>query len=90
MDLEDILLMMPGPVPVAPRVLRAMSKPMINHRSAEFAEIYTDCREILSNVFQTDNDIFLLSGSGTAGMEAAVGSLVGNGDKVIMMMYIKH
>ena len=67
----------------APRVLRAMSKPMINHRSAEFAEIYTDCREILSNVFQTDNDIFLLSGSGTAGMEAAVGSLVGNGDKVI-------
>ena len=83
MDLEDILLMMPGPVPVAPRVLRAMSKPMINHRSAEFAEIYTDCREILSNVFQTDNDIFLLSGSGTAGMEAAVGSLVGNGDKVI-------
>ena len=83
MDLEDILLMMPGPVPVAPRVLRAMSKPMINHRSAEFAEIYTDCREILSNVFQTDNDIFLLSGSGTAGMEAAVGSLVGKGDKVI-------
>lgn len=83
MDLEDILLMMPGPVPVAPRVLRAMSKPMINHRSAEFAEIYTDCREILSNVFQTDNDIFLLSGSGTAGMEAAVGSVVGKGDKVI-------
>ena len=83
MDLEDILLMMPGPVPVAPRVLRAMSKPMINHRSAEFAEIYTDCREILSNVFQTDNDIFLLSGSGTAGMESAVVSLVGNGDKVI-------
>ena len=39
MDLEDNLLMMPGPVPVAPRVLRAMSKPMINHRSTEFAGI---------------------------------------------------
>jgi aspartate aminotransferase-like enzyme len=66
MDLEDTLLMMPGPVPVAPRVLRAMSKPMINHRSEKFAGIYTDCREILSSVFQTKNDIFLLSGSGTA------------------------
>ncbi len=83
MDLEDTLLMMPGPVPVAPRVLRAMSKPMINHRSEKFAGIYTDCREILSSVFQTNNDIFLLSGSGTAGMEAAVGSLAGSGDKVI-------
>lgn len=83
MDLEDTLLMMPGPVTVTPRVLRAMSKPMINHRSSEFAGIYTDCREILSSVFQTNNNIFVLSGSGTAGMEAAVGSLAGNGDKVI-------
>lgn len=83
MDLEDTLLMMPGPVPVAPRVLRAMSKPMINHRSTEFAGMYTDCREILSSVFQTKNSIYLLSGSGTAGMEAAVGSVAGKGDKVV-------
>ncbi|AKB28529.1 Serine--glyoxylate aminotransferase [Methanosarcina siciliae T4/M] len=83
MDMEDALLMMPGPVPVTPRVLRVMSKPMINHRSAEFAGIYTDCRQILADVFQTKNDIFLLSGSGTAGMEAAVGSVAGSGDKVI-------
>lgn len=83
MDLEDTLLMMPGPVPVAPRVLRAMSKPMINHRSAEFAAIYDDCREILADVYQTKNDIFVISGSGTAGMEAAVGSVVESGDKVV-------
>lgn len=57
MDLEDSLLMMLGPVPVVPRVLRAMSKPMINHRSTEFAGIYTDCKEILTSVFQTKNDI---------------------------------
>jgi aspartate aminotransferase-like enzyme len=75
MDLEDILLMMPGPVTVTPRVLRAMSKPMINHQSAEFAGIYTDCREILSSVFQTKNDLFVLSGSGTAGIEAATSIL---------------
>lgn len=83
MDLEDTLLMMPGPVPVAPRVLRAMSKPMINHRSTEFAAIYDDCREILADVYQTKNDIFVISGSGTAGMEAAVGSVVESGDKVV-------
>jgi aspartate aminotransferase-like enzyme len=83
MDLEDSLLMMPGPVPIAPRVLRAMSKPMINHRSTEFAGIYTDCKEILSSVFQTKNDIVIVNGSGTAGMEAAVGSLASSGDKVV-------
>jgi aspartate aminotransferase-like enzyme len=83
MDLEDTLLMMPGPVSVAPRVLRAMSKPMINHRSTEFAGIYTDCREVLSDVFQTKNDIVIINGSGTAGMEAAVGSVAGKGDKVV-------
>ena len=39
MDLENSLLIMPGPVPVAPRVLRAMSKSMINYRNTEFSGI---------------------------------------------------
>ena len=52
MDLEDTLLMMPGPVPVASRVLRSVSKPMINHRSAEFAGVYTDCRGFLQTFFR--------------------------------------
>ncbi|WMW22622.1 alanine--glyoxylate aminotransferase family protein [Methanolobus mangrovi] len=85
MDLEDGLLMMPGPVPVAPRVLRAMSKPMINHRGAEFSAMYDDCCEILADVFQTKNDIFILSGSGTAAMEAAVGCTTGKDDVVVTL-----
>jgi aspartate aminotransferase-like enzyme len=85
MDLEDTLLMMPGPVPVAPRVLRAMSKPMINHRGAEFSAMYDDCCEILADVFQTKNDIFSLSGSGTAAMEAAVGCTTGKDDVVVTL-----
>lgn len=73
MDLEDTLLMMPGPVTVTPRVLRDMSKPMINHRSAEFVGIYTDCREILSTIQQLE---VVLSKRGyidslEAGIEAA-------------------
>ncbi|WP_406662299.1 alanine--glyoxylate aminotransferase family protein [Methanolobus sp. ZRKC3] len=85
MDLEDTLLMMPGPVPVAPRVLRAMSKPMINHRGAEFSAMYDDCCEILADVFQTKNDIFIISGSGTAAMEAAIGCTVKNDDVVVTL-----
>ena len=83
MDLEDTLLMMPGPVPVAPRTLRAMAKPMINHRGAAFSKMYDDCREILADVFNTRNDIFVVSGSGSASMEAAIGCTINKDDKVI-------
>lgn len=85
MELEDTLLMMPGPVPVAPRVLRAMSKPMINHRGSEFAAMYDDCREIMADVFKTKNDIFVISGSGSAGMEAAVGCTLGSQDTAVTL-----
>lgn len=83
MNLVDNLLMMPGPVPVDPRILRAMSKPMINHRSAQFSEIYNDCRNSLNNIFNTKNDILIISGSGTAGMEASVGCTVNYDDTVL-------
>jgi len=83
MDLEDTLLMMPGPVPVVPRILRAMSKPMINHRSAEFGILYDECREILADVFRTKNETFILSGSGSCAMEAGVGNIVSRDDTVV-------
>lgn len=85
MELEDTLLMMPGPVPVAPRVLRAMSKPMINHRGSEFAAVFDDCRAIMADVFKTKNDILIISGSGTAAMEAAVGCTTGSQDTVVAL-----
>jgi len=75
MDLEDSLLMMPCPLSVSPRVLKTLSKPMINYRITEFARIYTDCKEILPSVFQTKNNIVVINGSGTTGTEAVVGSL---------------
>ncbi|HJH32517.1 MAG TPA: alanine--glyoxylate aminotransferase family protein [Methanosarcinaceae archaeon] len=83
MDLENTLLMMPGPVPVAPRTLRAMAKPMINHRGAAFSEMYDDCREILAGVFKTQNDIFVISGSGSASMEAAIGCTINKDDTIV-------
>ena len=75
--------MIPGPVKVPQRVLRAMSKPMISHRSADFEKIYEDCRLRLRDLFDTKNEVVVLSGSGTAGMEAAVGGIIGKEDKII-------
>lgn len=83
MDIEDTLLMIPGPVKVAPRVLRAMSRPMISHRSGEFGAIYSDCRELLKDFFETKNEVVVMTGSGTVGMDAAVAGLIGREDKIV-------
>jgi aspartate aminotransferase-like enzyme len=83
LDIEDTLLMIPGPVRVPQRILRAMSKPMISHRSSDFEKIYEDCRSRLRELFETENEAVILSGSGTAGMEAAVGGIIGREDKII-------
>ena len=80
---EELLLMAPGPVKVLPRILDAMSKPVIYHRSSEFAVLYEEIVNGLKEIFQTENDIFVLSGSGTCAMEAAIGNLVQEGEKVL-------
>lgn len=69
---NELLLMLPGPVPIPERVRFAMSRQAINHRSAEFGAAYADCVRVLKPAFGTTNDLFIISGSGTAGMEAAI------------------
>jgi aspartate aminotransferase-like enzyme len=81
---EDKLMMMPGPVAVPPRVLMAMARPMINHRGKEFSAIYDDCQRISASLFGTaPENISVISGSGTAGMEAAIGCLNNKEDKIL-------
>ena len=80
----DKLMMMPGPVAVPHRVLMAMAKPMINHRGKEFSAIYDECQTISAELFKTKaENISIISGSGTAGMEAAVGCLNNKEDKIL-------
>lgn len=74
--MEEELLMIPGPVPVIPRIREAMARPMISHRGDEFTQIYGEIVEGLKDVFQTKNDLFVLSGSGTCAMEAALGNII--------------
>ncbi len=81
--MEETLLMIPGPTKVAPRVLKSMSEAIMNHRSAEFAEILTETTEMMSEVFQTQNQSYLITGSGTAAMEAAVANILNKGDKIL-------
>ncbi len=81
--MDDILLMLPGPTTVDPRVLAAMSKAVVNHRGAKYGEILTETTELMSKVFQTPNKSYLLTGSGTAAMEAAVANTVAPGEKML-------
>ncbi len=75
--------MIPGPVPVLPRIREAMSKPMIFHRGDEFGTMYGEIVALLRTVFQTRNDPFVLSGSGTCAMEAAIGNLVDKDTNIV-------
>ncbi len=76
--------MLPGPTNVPERVLRAMFTHVINHRSQDFVELYTEVIEKTQQVFQTKSDIVALSASGTGAVEASVVNLIKKGDKVII------
>ena len=64
--MNEILLMLPGPTTADPRVLQAMGKAVVNHRGDEFGEIYTETTQLMSKTFQTENDSYILTGSGTS------------------------
>jgi len=80
---ERQLLMIPGPTIVSPRVLRMLTKPVLSHVSFEFVEGYAEALELQRKLFMTDGTPFMLSGSGTLGMEAAIANLVERGDRVL-------
>jgi len=78
-------LMGPGPSDVHPRVLRAMSTPLVGHLDPSFLEVMDEVQELLRYTFRTDNQWTIpVSGTGSASMEAAVGNLVEPGDTVLV------
>lgn len=78
---DELLLMLPGPVPLPERVRAVMARQAINHRGAEFGNAYADIVRVLKGLFGTKNNPLVISGSGTAGMEAAVANF-GKGRKM--------
>lgn len=76
-------LRIPGPTPCPDEVLEAMGRQMINHRGPEFARLIRDTTEKMKQIFLTRNDLFILTGSGTGGLEAAVVNALSPGDTVL-------
>ncbi len=85
-DEENVLLMTPGPVLFHPRVYRAMSRVVFHHRTPEYRKTFGECVSMMKEVMQTENDVFILTGSGTSAMEAAIANCVSPGDKVLTLI----
>ncbi len=79
------LLLGPGPSMVHPRVLRALTIPLVGHLDPAFLRVMNDIQALLRHVFATANRFAIaISGTGSAGMEAAVVNMVEPGDSVIV------
>lgn len=82
---DKTFLMIPGPTPVPESVMLEIAKPPIGHRSSEFSSILKEVYENLKYVFQTKNDVFMFTSSGTGAMCAALENLVNEGDNVLCL-----
>lgn len=78
-------LLAPGPTPVPPKVLAAMSEPIIHHRAPVFVKVLEEVREGLKYLFQTKNEVLIFSSSGTGAMEGAVTNTLCKGDKALVV-----
>src|SRR5882757_4633601 len=77
------LLLSPGPTVVPPQLCEVMGRPIIHHRTPQFQQYLKEVVEGLKDICYTKDDVYILSGSGTAAMEAAVVNVLAAGDKAI-------
>ncbi|MGI8703015.1 MAG: pyridoxal-phosphate-dependent aminotransferase family protein [Candidatus Limnocylindrales bacterium] len=76
-------LRVPGPTPLPDRVREAGSWQMVNHRGPEFKALLERVTQGLKRAFRTENDLVILTASGTGGLEAAVVNHLSPGDPVL-------
>ncbi len=76
-------LLTPGPTAVPPEVLRALGEPVLHHRSPDFAAVFALVQERLRAVFRTEQEILVLTASGTGAFESAVVNLLSAGERVL-------
>lgn len=77
-------LMIPGPVDVSDAVVAAMANQVVPHYGPEWTALYKETTFVLQSIFQTQGDVFLMVGSGSAGLDAAINSLFTPGEKVLV------
>ena len=78
-------LLAPGPTPIHPEVLSAMSLPIIHHRSTDFTPILDSAKKGLQWLYQTNNDVLILCSTGTGGMVGSVSNFFSPHDKVLVI-----
>jgi aspartate aminotransferase-like enzyme len=80
---DKLMLMIPGPTPVPEQALLAMAKHPIGHRSGDFSQIMAEVTENLKWLHQTQNDVLILTASGTGAMEAGIINFLSRGERVL-------
>jgi len=80
---DDVNLRIPGPTPMPPEVREALSRQMSNYRGSEMKVLVSGLYDKLARYLETAHEIFLLSASGTGGLEAAVANVLNPGDRVL-------
>ncbi len=83
---DKLILRIPGPTPIPPRVQQAMSRPMIGHRSGQFSKLFAETAAKLKPFFGTLQDVYVVTGSGTSGLEMAVVNTVQPGEEVAVLV----
>jgi serine---pyruvate transaminase len=79
------IILAPGPTPIPPEVLLAQGSPLVYHRGPGFGKLMRDVTDRLREIYRTESaDIFLLTSSGTGGLESAVQNVLSPGDEVLV------
>lgn len=81
---DKLMLMIPGPTPVPEQVLLALAKHPFGHRSGEFSKLMAEVTANLKWLHQTENDVLMLTASGTGAMEAGIINFLSPGDRVLV------
>jgi len=76
-------LQIPGPTNIPDRILRSLSKPIINHRGPEFESLVAKCMDGLKKIYRTKNDIMFFPSSGSGALESAIVNLFSPGDTIL-------
>lgn len=82
-DESEFHLFIPGPASSTPEVIEATGRPVVPHYGPAFVAAYNHCIDLFKVVFQTDNDLFLIVGPGTASLDAAFASALPDGARVL-------
>lgn len=84
--MSNSILLTPGPVQLHPKVQEILSVPMIHHRTPQFTSILKSALDQLKLLFKTSQPCFMLTGTGTAGMESLLVNTLKKGDKVLAIV----